>query len=285
MGVRLAVCDGKLEFEMKRILLAASLMSGAMVSASAEPAVRAPSWTGFYLGANLGWGWQNANSTTGANADFPFFSANSTLLQDGVIPTYTSWKGDGFLGGVTLGYTFQAGSFVYGIEADRMWTSIRGTSSEIRDPGSVGWLATTATETKTDWLATLRGRVGVLASPLMQIYATGGLAIGHVEGSRSTFTSGAGNCDSLHMVNFVCAAGSASDTKRGWTVGAGADYRIAQNWTVRAEYLYYDLGNISFVTNGTTPVFPIGEPRFHVDTKIAGSIVRIGLNYQFGSTP
>lgn len=265
--------------------LAMALLFGAMEQASAEPAARAPAWTGFYVGANMGWGWQSAGSATTADPGFPFFPANTVLLQDGVIPTSTSQKGDGYLGGFTLGYNLQSGALVYGIEADWMWTGIRGSSSEARDAGSAGWLATTVTETKTDWLATLRGRVGVLTSPLAHLYATGGLAIGHVEGSRATITSGAGDCGANHMINFVCAAGSVSDTKLGWTVGAGADYRIAPNWTIRAEYLYYDLGHVSHATYGTTPVFVLGEPRFNVDTKIAGSIVRMGLNYQFDFAP
>src|SRR5262245_59803056 len=101
--------------EMRKCVLTATLLLGAMASASADSSsARAPSWSSLYVGADLGWSWQNARSTTTADTSFPFFPANLALLQDGTIPGTSSQNANAPLGGVTLGVNFQSGAFVYG---------------------------------------------------------------------------------------------------------------------------------------------------------------------------
>ena len=98
-----------------------------------------------------------------------------------------------------------------------------------------------------DWLGTVRGRMGFLATPAMLIYGTGGLAYGSVSSDFVMTQS--------HAVSntFGSLAASLSDTRAGWTVGAGFEWLFAPNWTARVEYLYYDLGDVTYnagVLNG-----------------------------------
>ena len=125
---------------------------------------------------------------------------------------------------------------------------------------------------KLDWLGTVRGRVGITPASNWLLYATGGLAYG---GTR--FSNQFVRTDLNPNVGF---AGNLSQTPVGWTIGAGAEYMITSNWTVKGEYLYYNLGNTR-VTG-----LPFNQPAngFGADGlyRTSGSIVRVGLNYKFG---
>src|SRR4029077_6535377 len=109
-------------------------------------------------------------------------------------------------------------------------------------PLSVMTLATA--EQKLDSFGTLRARLGFVPwDSRLLVYGTGGLAYGHVESSAAYAQTG--------CLFFVCgsptgAAGSASTERVGWTAGGGFEYALAQHWSVKAEYLYYDLGTMSY---------------------------------------
>jgi outer membrane immunogenic protein len=174
-----------------------------------------------------------------------------------VAPSYFSWSGfyvgvnagygfgkadagggadvdpSGFVGGGTIGYTLQTGLWVWGIEGDFDYSAMKD---------EVGGL-----EVKAPWFATVRGRIGYAGWGNLLPYITGGAAFAKLEVDAG-------------------AAGSDSDTRVGWTLGAGLEYALWSNWSVKVEYLYADLGT-----------YDIGGG----DVDFTTNIVRAGLNYRF----
>ena len=187
----------------------------------APVAVPVYNWTGFYIGINGGGGFGHSQwDSTG------------------------SFNTSGGLVGGTVGYNYQFGQAVVGLEGDIDWADINGTTNAACPLGC---------KTSDHWLSTVRGRLGYAADRFMP-FVTGGAAFGDIRASTPGFAG-------------------ANNTNAGWTVGAGLEFAIAGNWTAKAEYLYVDLGkfncgiscgalvtdNVSFTTN----------------------IVRAGVNYRF----
>lgn len=180
------------------------------------PEYRAYDWTGFYAGFNAGYGW--------GNSKYGFDGSNTSP--------------EGALLGGTIGYNYQWGQTVFGVESDIDWNNAKG---------SIGCGLGTC-ETKSDWLGTTRLRLGYAVDRFMP-YITGGAAYGNVKAN-------------------VPGVGFDSDTKLGWTVGGGAEYAFTPNWSVKAEYLYVDLGKLNCASCGST-------------VKFNENIVRAGVNYKF----
>lgn len=149
---------------------------------------------------------------------------------------------DGYLGGGTLGYNWQAGQMVFGVETDFAWSDIDG--------GVVTGACGITCSTNVDWLWTLRGRVGLDLGGVMP-YLTAGLAVGDVTGIADS------------------GPYSASETASGYTIGGGVEARLGGNWTLKGEYLYVDLGDITI---------PAPAP---IDNSVDMHVVRAGLNYRF----
>ncbi|WP_315738113.1 MULTISPECIES: porin family protein [unclassified Bradyrhizobium] len=214
---------------MKKILLATvALAALAAPAAAADLAARptytkapvaAPvlTWTGFYIGAMGGY----------ANEDADF----------------AAMKG-GFAGG-TVGYNWQQGAVVFGLEADAAWADINA---------NVGALGVNAESKIRDW-GTVRGRIGYAFGPTL-LYATGGYAW-------------ADNRVSLTAPGFA-----ASDSKihSGWTVGAGVEYMFAPNWSLKGEYLYKSFGGESYTFTGLGTL-ATGTLNVHSG--------QVGINYHF----
>jgi len=133
-----------------------------------------------------------------------------------------------------------------------------------------------------EWFATFRGRAGVLADPQTLLYVTGGLAVGEFKYTAQTttsiqvFTPGLGGTtpNSPPFV-FVGAAASSSDTRVGWTVGAGAERKFSANWSGKLEYLYMDFGSKTYFA-GTVN---------QADVSFHDHIFRAGINYAFNPAP
>jgi outer membrane immunogenic protein len=258
---------------MKKIILAtllAGLGSAAALAAdlgAAAPYAKAPAmmaavnnWSGFYIGGNIGYGWGSG----GSNAAFPpsdFFAHQNALLN-------TNPKG--VIGGGQIGYNWQVGSLVTGLEADLQGSGMKGSASKsplILLDGTPEARTGISVESKLSWLATVRGRIGVTVTPDLLLYGTGGLAYGSVSASQSAFD-----------VTFTTSA-STNQTKAGWTAGAGAEWMFAHNWSAKAEYLHVDLGSVSAtLLDPSTPAFPIFST---VKTRAQYDIVRAGVNYHF----
>jgi outer membrane immunogenic protein len=232
---------------MKKFLLAsAAILIGAPALAadlprrSAAPApapifVQAFSWEGFYVGAQVGYGWGRAGTDV--------FAAPGQLIG-----AFTA-KPDGFLGGLHAGYNLQSGSMVYGVEADVEYSWAKSSGL---------FLGFVPFNGEGGFQGSLRARVGVAFDRAL-LYVTGGLAVANVESSVSL--------PGLIINN--------DETRFGWTVGAGVQYAIDNNWSARLEYRYTDLGDFN---SALAPFLPTGFAR----ADLTSHSVRVGLSYRFG---
>jgi outer membrane immunogenic protein len=146
--------------------------------------------------------------------------------------------------GATIGYNLQTGTWLWGAEADFDLSSIKG-SADCSD----GFTC----ETKNSWLATARGRIGYAGWDNWLPYITAGAAMGDIKASNSGLSS-------------------ANKTKIGWTAGVGVEYAMWTNWSVKAEYLYVDLGSFDC---GVACGAATDNVSFHTN------LVRAGVNYRF----
>lgn len=255
------------------VIAATSAASAADLAA--RPYTKAPvmepiyNWTGFYIGGNVGYSWGRSSDT-------------STLTNGAGAVLFTSADRanmDGVIGGGQIGYNWQVQSWVWGLEADIQGSGQKGSRAYLCPTGvctpPFGVLAVfpgpavpVSLEQKLEWFGTVRGRVGVLATPQVLFYATGGLAYGEV---KNTATIG------LVPVTF-----SNSDTRVGYTVGAGVEGVIGGNWTAKLEYLWVDLGRTSGSFATTLGALGGGVLASNYSSRITDNIVRVGVNYKFG---
>ena len=269
---------------MKTHIIAASLAAlGLMapgMSAIAQqkaptkaPAYVAPawSWSGFYVGVNVGWGW---GKPTGDLGEFAQTVGIVGAVQDARIPGSLDIKPDGAIGGSQIGVNWQTGVIVFGLETDIQASGIREERSfTIAGPGFPFLPAQITAEERIRWFGTARARFGVTPVERALLYVTGGFAYGSVESSaRIAFSFPGGGFDG----DF---SGGRSGTKTGWTAGGGFEYAWDNNWSVKAEYLYIDLGSDTFRL--IDPIFTdeFVDYRFHH----RDHIVRAGINYKFGA--
>ncbi|MBV8746195.1 MAG: porin family protein [Xanthobacteraceae bacterium] len=222
--------------------LAADLPARTYTKAPAVMPVAVYNWTGFYLGLEGGGSWgssKHVDQLTGLD-DTPRYNVNGGLV------------------GGTIGYNWQMGSLVLGLEGDGSWVGQRGSAIDTGPAGNPAF----SSFTKVQWLATARGRIGYAANNVL-LYATGGYA---AEGVNVGVTSTA--------TGFVFD--QTTQTRSGWTVGAGVEWGFTPNWSAKVEYLYVGLENAAFIT----PNLGAGFNRSNVP--VNDNIVRAGINYRFG---
>jgi len=266
---------------LKTVAVAAVTTVAAITAASAadlaaRPYTKAPAmvepiydWTGFYIGGNVGYSWGRSRdtSTLTNGAGTVLFSSIDRANMDGVI------------GGGQIGYNWQVQNWVWGLEADIQGSGQKGSRAFLCPTGVCsppfgviavfpGAAVPVSLDQKLEWFGTVRGRVGFLATPRVLFYATGGLAYGEV---RTAETIGA-----------AAFGFSRSDTRVGYTVGAGVEGAIGGNWTAKLEYLWVDLGTTSnsFVT--TLPALGGGVISSNYSSRITDNVVRVGVNYRWG---
>ncbi len=167
-------------------------------------------WTGLYIGAHGGFGWGSFDSDTDGEFD-----------------------GDGAIAGGQIGYNWQYGQWLVGLEGDASWTDMSSDEAFV--------------DAQLNWLSTIRGRVGWTFDRVL-FYGTGGVAFGDVDYSNGFDDD--------------------SQTQVGWAAGAGIEFAVTENFSLRAEYLHVDLGDEDF---GSTP----SNVSFDAD------IARGGVNYRF----
>ena len=244
--------------------------------AYAPPAFVAPTWTGFYLGFNGGWGWSNNHDNTltvGPTVPAGAFGVFSpTTFGNGGNGNGNTQDGPVF--GGQLGYNYQAGNWVFGVEGDVDGTGIRDTRQWDDCATPLGLVGTGFLNVKQEWLASIRGRLGYTWGPGM-IYVTGGGAWTSVKADGgATVVSAIPGGALLQPGTF-----SHSDTLSGWVVGAGYEWMIAPNWAFRGEYLYYGFNNNN---NSGTLVLPVAGAVVTGNAgKLNTSVVRLGLDYKF----
>lgn len=192
------------------------------------------SWTGGYIGVNAGY--------AGGR-----FKTDITEMSDGdpYVINYSD-NASGFVGGVQIGYNWQMEQFVLGLETDIQASGVEAKFAVLNNE---------VLNTKIDWFGTTRVRLGFTPVDRFMVYATGGVAYGKIKMSFGGQISD-------------------SDTRVGYTIGAGAEHAINNNWTWKGEYLYTDLGklNLDFASDNSTVNF---------STKSAFHTFRLGLNYKF----
>lgn len=250
---------------MFRKFLLAFLLAGAPLSAMAGD------WTGFYAGLNGGFGWgkfsysENADLTT-TGPGFPFASA---LAAKG------NQNSDGFIGGAQVGFNLPStGALLLGVEADLDWGGIDTSIGKPHGfPDYSGGVSPLDIHTDIDALSTLRGRAGINTGNL-SIYGTGGFAYGRI----STDAIAAIPSSST---DFLVATGNKSLWRSGWTAGGGVEYPVDEGLSLRAEYLHVDLGNTTLFNDTVTSTSPDATSHFHIVTKTAADIIRIGFDYAF----
>jgi outer membrane immunogenic protein len=258
--------------------LAAACLSAAIAApASAAPhAVRVPpppppappTWTGFYVGGLAGGAWGNFNATTstfevpGGEFAPPAIAAfNAAGVQ--------SIKPSAFIGGFDAGYNWQTGIYLLGVEADIEWLHFGGTagSGVLAIPGSPGQTFSIVATASIDWLATARGRLGLVFGDWL-FYGTGGAA----------FTKVNGNFAFSETISGTTETAAISGSKTGYTVGGGVEGRLWQHWTAKVEYLFVDFGSLT--TTGSDNAFFFPQPFTHT-LNLKLNIARAGLNYHF----
>jgi outer membrane immunogenic protein len=290
-------------------LVAVAVFGFACIASAADMPVKAPvykapaaepssSWTGWYVGANAGYGWNDRDRTvTFTPADA--LSAIDTCggANGGTCPQPASFSSiNGALGGLQVGYNWQfKQNWVAGIEADFDWSRIKGagTSNFILGNFPVGPIASNfVADQNVKWFGTIRGRLGFVPANNVLIYGTAGFAYGRVEQNVALNSQPGPGDFGLANAGFICSAGpncflgSSSRTATGWTAGGGFEYALWRNVSVKGEYLYVNLGSggntinvVAVSSNGQprpssfTANYSGGDLDFHT--------VRLGINFRF----
>ena len=235
-------------------------------------------WSGFYIGASLGM----ANQPSDVRVDYPDsiptsgFSFNGgdlyfgSDLLDSDLPTLFELDPTHAGLGVQAGYNFVTGNLVYGVQADIHLLSKADTVYAESPSGS----SVVSVQSGLDSLATLRGRVGVSADKML-LFATAGLAAGQASLATDFSYSDFGKSASL--------SGSSTETLIGFAAGAGAEFALSEQISLKGEALYYDLGSSSVAAQGSGSSgqgSETAEP-YAVTADHRGVIVSTGLNFRF----
>jgi outer membrane immunogenic protein len=241
-----------------RVILAAASVIALTAGASAadlKPAPAAASykdtpyygvnWSGMYVGVNGGYGWDESNIASKIPANL------------GVSP-------EGGFGGGQIGVNWQQGSIVFGLEADLQAAGITGSKSQVLPPNAPANMGLTLGDKSTlDWFGTVRGRIGY-AFDRNLVYATGGLAYGHITDQTS--------CSPGAQAQFSCPItgfGKQETDAAGYVLGGGVEHKFNATWSAKAEYQYIDLGKDSLFAKQANEDYAV-------------STVRAGLNYHVG---
>ena len=231
--------------------------------APAAAVVAMYNWTGFYAGAHIGYGWGDSDTNIGLTDAAGILQGAAAL---GIFPVRYSYERDGYVAGGQVGYNFQSGAWVWGVEADFSATGIDGSSTVTTNVIGFAFPNTSSVSQEMEWFGTLRGRIGFAANNWL-FFGTGGLAYGNVKYTYRQTNAPFG------AINIF---GSQSDVEVGWTLGGGIEYGFGP-WSVKGEYLYYDLGDTTFSVPHNLAPTALFNPNF----ENRGSIVRAAFNYRF----
>ncbi len=261
---------------------------------AADMAVKAPppppapvySWTGWYVGGNVGYG--------------PGTASNNLSFLQGTPPAAAAFgatdsvKVSGANGGVQAGYNWQLGDFLVGVGPDVQASGERGTNTFAGTiinlfPGGAGNSAAVITDSnKLDWFGTTRARLGFVSDRWL-VYGTGGVGYGEINlrGNIQPANPFAGIMNAPIVWN-------QSATRVGWVAGTGVENAITRNWSWKLEYLYMDLGTATAIVSGGLGNGGLGNcygtagcntygpaASGTVTSHFTDNIVRFGLNYQF----
>jgi outer membrane immunogenic protein len=240
------------------------------------PAVaQAYTWNGFYVGLNAGGFLSSANantSTTCTVAQCYLINPNTTNLFNSVGSQRDNPSG--FIGGAQAGFNWQFSNLVAGLETDfQSFRQVGSGSATAIYPTLAPAAFTVSQSFSTNWLWTLRPRIGI-ASNNWLFYATGGVAVTAVN-ARWSFLDVFADTENA----------SISRTRAGWTVGGGAEYALAHGWSLKAEYLHLDFGNLQTTSSNLldSGVIPVPGQLFLHSISLRSDIFRLGENHSFGA--
>lgn len=315
-------------------IMSASAFSADLPSIKSATVDPAPVWTGFYAGLNAGYGFGTNNSTifnkTALSSSGLIEIASSKyfeslpLISGDISNTQQNGVQSGFIGGGQIGYNYQFNQFlVAGIETDFQGSLIQKNSDLISVFGSEAYGLTrnqygggalvtinqagfgvNSVSTGINYFGTLRARIGYLIDPSFLIYCTAGLAYGDVWANVSS------NNYSNNMITIIGSfdppvsqifTGKNENNKllAGYSAGGGIEWMINNNWSLKAEALYWNLGNINMSSSSIglptvgapTPVYDptdywqgytnLGLISGNYKINYQGVIARAGVNYHF----
>jgi outer membrane immunogenic protein len=250
----------------KRPLLVVGMLIGlaSVPAAAADLAYKAPppavpmfDWTGFYVGANIGYGWGKS-------------TWSDIVAPIGNVPgDFTQHNTNGVVGGFQWGYNRQIGQWLLGFASDFDWSGMKGSSFCLgSDLGIVAQCAT-----KVPWTSTSTVRVGWAAGQFLP-YVKGGFALTRDEFNVGNYIY----LDPTHagQANYL----TTKSYRLGWTVGAGFEYAIDRNWSVFGEYDFIDFGKNQ---EGFTPSVPtVFTTNFSANIRQTVSMAKVGVNFRFG---
>lgn len=259
----------------------------ARVYTKAPPPPPTYSWTGFYAGVNVGYGFNDPTVTYTANDPAAAFVLNP------IAPA--SYDVKGVLGGAQIGYNWQVSPvWILGLEADLQGADIKGSALSLYTTG-LGFPFQTNAQQNVEWFGTLRARAGWLANDKLLLFATGGLAYGAVHEDVALGRAGAGggggagstnsgfSIDCTNGTANPCFVGSRTQILVGYAAGAGVEYAAWQNVTIKLEYLYVNLGSSNTTATAVTLLTPGAIPasaNAHF-SDLDFNVVRAGMNWRF----
>lgn len=233
-----------------------------------------PSWTGFYIGANGGTGWGTTSTSV---------NVGQTLALNGIpgvnltVPlSQTSLNG--WLAGGQIGYNYQIGNFLVGIEGEADWANLTGTSPCV---------AVFSCNSRIDWTADVTGRFGVIPVPNLLVYVKGGASWAGLKDSFGNSVAG-----TVGPITFSGNVNSSlSTTQLGGLLGIGAEYMFAPHWTAKIEYTFADYGKVNetaqvlasggvAIAGGPTIAGSVGFPT-STQTELEVHTIKAGINYLF----
>lgn len=243
-------------------LLASAPWSGARAAdllLKAPPPVPVWSWSGFYLGLNVGGSWGRASDTI---SFIPPGGAPALIANERTSP-------DGIIGGGQVGYNWQRGHVVFGIESDIQGSGQQDSATVTGVTATCGVPCSVTESDRLTWFGTTRGRLGYAWVNWMA-YVTGGAAYGGIR------TSGTENF--VGGVVPTLALTSSTQTRGGWTVGGGLEGHLRGRWTWKVEYLHMDFGTTNFAFAEPAPLAPGLVTQ---SLRVTDNVLRAGVDWHF----
>jgi outer membrane immunogenic protein len=246
----------------------AVIVAGLTTPALAGGRPQTISWTGFYGGINVGYGWAKTSSTITPNAIELGVGAGDPTNN----PLPSDPSPDGFTGGIQVGFNEQFSSFIAGIEADLSYADLDQAKSAT-GATFIGGNFQTGLETRLNWFGTIRARLGVLAANNLLLYSTGGVAFSDAKTKLTATNVAPAGCGGGLP---YCTNDESATSSIGWALGGGVEYALMSGWNLKAEYLHLDFGSETLTATDTN--VPGGE--ITATAKVRVDIVRLGLNYK-----
>jgi outer membrane immunogenic protein len=261
------------------VALAGSALAADLPSRAPPPVYLPPApiftWTGVYLGGQIGYAWTNHKSDYYHNGFYyldPIGQIDPVYFADGY---HHNQNASGVIGGAHVGYNLQINQWVLGLEGDVDGSSLSKTVNFSPYSTYYADFIPTSVHTSLGVQGSIRGRIGIAFDRVL-LYGTGGVAFGGFNTSINTTYGG-----NILYPNYFGGHDSFSSTRVGWTAGGGIEYAVTNNWSIRAEYRYTDFGRTTnYLVNSYTPFF--GEAIYsNVRHHLAENRVQVGFSYKF----